>query len=50
VLWDTWTGLRFPLILGLIASTELKIEYDSGAAPGTDEVDTTYTLKLGYQW
>jgi hypothetical protein len=50
VILDTWTGMRFPLILGLVASTELKVEYDSGAAPGADELDTTYTLKLGYQW
>ncbi len=50
VVWDTWTGLRFPLILGLVASTELKVEYDSGAAPGADDLDTTYRLKLGYQW
>lgn len=50
VIWNTWTGLRFPLILGLVASTEVKFEYDSGAAPDADEVDTTYTLKLGYQW
>ena len=50
VIWNTWTGLRFPLLLGLVASTEVKAEYDSGAAPDADEVDTTYTLKLGYQW
>jgi putative salt-induced outer membrane protein YdiY len=50
VIWNTWTGLRFPLILGLVASTEIQVEYDTGAAPDADEVDTTYTLKLGYQW
>lgn len=50
VIWDTWTGLRFPLVLGLVVSTEVKVEYDSGAAKDADEVDTTYQLKLGYQW
>jgi putative salt-induced outer membrane protein YdiY len=50
VVWDTWTGLRFPLILGLVASTEIQVEYDSGAAKGADATDTTYNLKLGYQW
>ncbi len=50
VVWDTWTGLRFPLILGLVASTEIKTEYDSGAAEGAKDLDTTYLLKLGYQW
>ena len=50
VVWNTWTGLRFPLVLGLVASTEMKVEYDSGAADDADESDTTYNLKLGYQW
>jgi hypothetical protein len=50
VVWDTWTGLRFPLILGLVASTEIKVEYDSGAADDAKDLDTTYLLKLGYQW
>lgn len=50
VVWDTWTGLRFPLVLGLVASTEMQVEYDSGAAKGAKDVDTTYSLKLGYQW
>jgi putative salt-induced outer membrane protein YdiY len=50
VVWDTWTGLRFPLVLGLVASTEIQVEYDSGAAKGADSTDTTYSLKLGYQW
>lgn len=50
VVWNTWTGVRFPLVLGLVASTEIKVEYDSGAAKGTDKTDTTYNLKLGYQW
>ncbi|MGW8310759.1 MAG: DUF481 domain-containing protein [Thiogranum sp.] len=50
VVWDTWTGLRFPLVLGLVASTEMQVEYDSGAAKGAKDIDTTYSLKLGYQW
>ena len=50
VVWDTWTGLRFPLIYGLVASTELKVEYDGGAPDDTDDTDTTYTFKLGYAW
>lgn len=50
VVWNTWTGLRFPLVLGFVASTEMQVEYDSGAAQNKDEVDTTYTLKLGYMW
>jgi putative salt-induced outer membrane protein YdiY len=50
LVWNTWTGLRFPLVLGLVASTEMQVEYDSGAADEADDLDTTYTLKLGYAW
>lgn len=50
LVWNTWTGLRFPLILGLVATTELQAEYDGGAAADADELDTTFSLKLGYQW
>ncbi len=48
--WDTWTGLRFPIYAGVVASTEIKIEYDGGAQAGVDKTDTTYSVKLGYQW
>ena len=50
LVWDSWNGLRFPLVLGLVASTEFKIEYDGGAAENADDLDTTYYLKMGYQW
>jgi len=50
LVWNTWTGLRFPLIWRFVASTEVKVEYDGGAAEDTDDVDTTYTLKIGYKW
>ena len=47
---NSWTGFRFPLVYGLIASTELKVEYDGGAADNTDDTDTTFLLKMGYGW
>ena len=50
VVWNTWTGLRFPLIWRFVASTELQTEYDGGSAEEADDLDTTYTLKIGYQW
>lgn len=50
VIWDTWTGLRFPLVLGVVVSTEMKVQYNSGAPENTKKTDTTYSLKLGYQW
>ncbi|MDB4409822.1 DUF481 domain-containing protein [Gammaproteobacteria bacterium] len=48
--WDAWTGFRFPIYAGIVASTEVLIEYDGGAPDGVDETDTTYNVKLGYQW
>jgi putative salt-induced outer membrane protein YdiY len=50
LIWNTWTGLRFPLVYGFVASTELQTEYDGGAAKDADNLDTTYLLKLGYAW
>lgn len=50
LVWDTWTGLRFPLLLGFVASTEIKVEYDSSVSGDVKEVDTTFKLKLGYEW
>ena len=50
LVWNTWTGLRFPLVWRFVASTEINVEYDGGAAETADDTDTTYTLKIGYQW
>ena len=47
---NSWTGLRFPLYKGIVASTEAEIEYDGGAPDNVDKSDTTYRVKLGYQW
>jgi hypothetical protein len=48
--WDAWTGLRFPIYAGIVASGEVLLEYDGGAPKGVDDTDTTYHVKLGYQW
>jgi len=50
IVWNSWTGLRFPLVYGAIISTEIRIEYDTRAVEDADELDTKYTLKLGYTW
>ena len=49
-LWTSWTGLRLPLWSGLIASTEMQVEYDSDPASDADTTDTTFRFKLGYRW
>ncbi|MBQ0718672.1 MAG: DUF481 domain-containing protein [Gammaproteobacteria bacterium] len=50
LVWDAWTGLRFPIYAGIVASTEVLIEYDGGAQNDVDHTDTTYSIKLGYEW
>jgi putative salt-induced outer membrane protein YdiY len=49
-LWTSWTGLRVPLFGGLVGSAEAKIEYDSDPFEDTEGTQTTYRLKLGYEW
>ncbi|MGD8208108.1 MAG: DUF481 domain-containing protein [Thiohalocapsa sp.] len=49
-LWRSWTGLRVPLISGIVGSIEYDIEYDSDPAVEAKTTDTTLRLKLGYQW
>ena len=50
LVWNAWTGFRFPIYAGIVASTEVLVEYDGGANTGIDDTDTTYNVKLGYQW
>lgn len=50
LVWDSWTGFRVPTFMGLVTSTEMQLEYDSGAAKDAEELDTTFRLKLGYAW
>ena len=50
VTFNSWTGFRFPLQFGLVASTEVEWEYDSKPNPGVGKTDTTYRVKLGYEW
>ncbi|MCK5697859.1 MAG: DUF481 domain-containing protein [Gammaproteobacteria bacterium] len=47
---DSWTGFRFPLSSGLIASVEIEWEYDSVPKETIHKSDTTYRFKLGYHW
>ena len=46
----SWTGFRFPIYMGIVASTEAEIEYEGAAPDDVDKKDTTYRVKLGYQW
>lgn len=50
VVAHTALGVRVPLMRGLNATTELKVDYDSDPAPGTRSTDSTLLLGLGYTW
>ncbi len=47
---NSWTGFRFPLRSGIVASAEVEWEYDNKPKDNILTLDTTYRLKLGYQW
>lgn len=47
---NTTIGLSFPFVLGLEAAAEMVVNYDGGAAAGTDKVDQAYKLRFGYSW
>lgn len=47
---ETWTGLKIPIFAGIVTSGEVKVEYESEPAPGAKNTDTSYALKLGYEW
>ncbi len=46
----SWSGFRFPVKFGFVASVELEFEYDNDPKPTVHKTDTTYRFKLGYQW
>jgi len=47
---NSWTGFRFPLYMGIVASLEAEVKYDGSSPSDIDKTDTTYRAKLGYQW
>jgi putative salt-induced outer membrane protein YdiY len=49
-LWRSWTGLRIPLVAGVVGGIEYAVEYDSDPAVEAKDTDTTLRLKVGYQW
>lgn len=43
-------GIAFPLWGGFDGAAEVLLDYNSGAVPGTEELDQTYRFRLGYRW
>ena len=50
VILKTRFGLAFPLLWRLEAAAEVVWEYDSGAVEGIEELDETYSFRVGYSW
>ena len=49
-LFQSKSGIRVPLKQGIIASGQVDFDWDNDPALGTKEDDTTYSVKLGYEW
>ncbi|MEP0203901.1 MAG: DUF481 domain-containing protein [Halioglobus sp.] len=47
---NTTFGLAFPLLLNFEAAAEIMLEYDSGAVDNVEELDQTYSFRIGYTW
>ncbi|MFV8818619.1 DUF481 domain-containing protein [Haliea sp. E17] len=50
VVVNTTFGLAFPLLWNFEAAAEVLLEYDSGVPDTVDELDQTYSVRLGYTW
>lgn len=46
----SWTGFRIPTRSALGFSIEYKVEYDSDPVGENDSTESTFRLKLGYDW
>lgn len=44
------TGVKLPLVKGISSSFELDFDWDNEPATGKSEEDTTYSVKMGYEW
>lgn len=47
---NTTFGLAFPLLFNFEAAAEILLEYDTGAQEGVEELDETYSFRIGYTW
>lgn len=50
IVLNTTLGLAFPLLFNFEAAAEILWEYDSGAVEGVEDLDETYTFRIGYTW
>jgi hypothetical protein len=50
VILNTTFGVAFPLWRSLEVAAEARLEFDSGAVEGVEELDQTYAIRFGYAW
>lgn len=49
-LFDSEAGVRFPLAKVLTGTAQIDFDWDNAPAPGIQEQDTKYSLKVGYEF
>ena len=49
-LFDSESGIRVPVGKHLTGTAQVDFDWDNAPAPGVREDDTSYSLKLGYEW
>lgn len=49
-LFDSESGVRVPVGKHLTGTAQVDFDWDNDPAPGVHEDDTSYSLKLGYEW
>jgi len=49
-LFESKSGLRIPLIKGIIGTVGIDFDWDNDPPIDTKEDDTIYNMKLGYEW
>ncbi len=49
-IFQSKTGLRVPVAKYLVGTAQVDFDWDNAPADGVSEDDTSYSLKLGYEW
>jgi len=49
-LWHSWSGIRVPVVHGIVVSSEMEVNYDGQPSLKAKPLDTIFRVKLGYEW
>ena len=50
VILNTTFGVAVPVLRRFEVAAEIKLEFDSGAVENVEELDQTYSIRIGYAW